>query len=549
MLTIREVIKTFYNALLQRLKKHRGNWEQNDPTADDYIKNRPFYTDETNKETVVKTKTFTATSSYWWGSPFAFIPVVGETYKITFDDKEYICIGKIADWGGKYIGNISIDDDGPDTGEPFWYYWYDSYEYGMVVRYQGKHTITIEKIKIVKIDKRYLPDDLNVDLDLAPVATSGDYWDLENIPETYSDVVRYGTSQSLTTAQKAQARTNIGAAATSDLATVANTGDYNDLKNKPCSKIITYSGETTLSYSGGQGLDPIISYSNSGFSAEELANNEISWSMYVGNVKTVLTGYAKGQYRGHNTSTNWVYYSWGNMHLYNTLYEDTGEDWFVFATVKVGGSGRTTYYYHKDVLNNSQPKLYAKQKITTITQLNEEFIPNTIPRIGEVNAIIDNKIDQAKDYVALIDQVNGDTYLVSMQDGELVSDIGVQDIKIVQMPNKTSYIRGEYFDPTGMIVTAICQDGSVKELENYTYTKDYFAMGTTSIDIVYKEAGIVHKDTVQVTVSEFDPAAVLVDFTYTDNGDGTYTITDWKGTLNGTPSTEIIIPNYGCIIV
>ena len=49
MLTTREVIKTFYNALLQRLKKHRGDWNQNDPTADDYIKNRPFYTDETKK--------------------------------------------------------------------------------------------------------------------------------------------------------------------------------------------------------------------------------------------------------------------------------------------------------------------------------------------------------------------------------------------------------------------------------------------------------------------------------------------------------------------
>lgn len=46
MLTIREVIKTFYNALLQRFKKYRGNWEQNDPTADDYIKNRPFYTED-----------------------------------------------------------------------------------------------------------------------------------------------------------------------------------------------------------------------------------------------------------------------------------------------------------------------------------------------------------------------------------------------------------------------------------------------------------------------------------------------------------------------
>ncbi len=49
MLTTREVIKTFYNALLQRLKKHRGDWNQNDPSADDYIKNRPFYTDDTKK--------------------------------------------------------------------------------------------------------------------------------------------------------------------------------------------------------------------------------------------------------------------------------------------------------------------------------------------------------------------------------------------------------------------------------------------------------------------------------------------------------------------
>lgn len=43
MLTIGEVIKTFYSAILQKLKRFRGNWEQNDPEADDYIKNRPFY--------------------------------------------------------------------------------------------------------------------------------------------------------------------------------------------------------------------------------------------------------------------------------------------------------------------------------------------------------------------------------------------------------------------------------------------------------------------------------------------------------------------------
>jgi hypothetical protein len=452
MLTIREVIKTLYNALLQRLKKHRGNWDQNDPTSDDYIKNRPFYTDETNKETVVKTKTFTATNPYWWGSPFAFIPVVGETYKVTWDGKEYICIGKIAVWGGKYIGNISIDDDGPDTGEPFWYYWYDSSDYGMCVRDQGKHTIAIEKIKIVKIDKKYLPDDINIDL--APVAKSGNYWDLEDLPEIPNDPVRHGIIQDLTRTHRDNARINIRA----------------------------------VGYDNGQNLTE---------------SEKIQARTNIGAVGYEVQSLTNAQKQQARTNIGAVSSS-----------EVTG-------VVK-----------------------YTAQELT------EEQKAQARANIGTLDAdYIENQIEKAKDYVALIDQVNGDTYLVSMQDGELVSDIGVQDIKIVQMPNKTSYMRGEYFDPTGMIVTATCQDGSVKELKNYAYTKDYFAMGTTSIDIVYKEAGIVHKDTVQVTVSEFDPATVLVDFTYTDNGDGTYTITDWKGTLNGTPSTEIIIPNYGCIIV
>lgn len=41
-----EHLKTFYSALKQKMKNFRGNWNQNDPTADDYIKNRPFYEDE-----------------------------------------------------------------------------------------------------------------------------------------------------------------------------------------------------------------------------------------------------------------------------------------------------------------------------------------------------------------------------------------------------------------------------------------------------------------------------------------------------------------------
>lgn len=41
----------------------------------------------------------------------------------------------------------------------------------------------------------------------------------------------------------------------------------------------------------------------------------------------------------------------------------------------------------------------------------------------------------------------------------------------------------------------------------------------------------------------------LIDFKYTDNKDGTVTLTAWKGTLNGVASTELVIPNDTRIIL
>lgn len=42
---------------------------------------------------------------------------------------------------------------------------------------------------------------------------------------------------------------------------------------------------------------------------------------------------------------------------------------------------------------------------------------------------------------------------------------------------------------------------------------------------------------------------IFRDFYYTKNNDGTYTITDWKGTYQGVSSTELIIPNFSKIIL
>lgn len=182
----------------------------------------------------------------------------------------------------------------------------------------------------------------------------------------------------------------------------------------------------------------------------------------------------------------------------------------------------------------------------TAQELTEEEKAQARVNIGSVEI---SDIEKAKDYIALIDQINGYTYLVSMRNGNLVSSIGTKTINITVMPTKTSYIHGEYFDVTDMIITAIRYDGTVKEITDYVYPTAYLTEGTTSVEITYTEAGNTMTATVPITVSAFDPEVILVDFKYTDNGDGTYTITGWKGTYNGEASTEIIIPNNGAIRV
>lgn len=349
MLTIRELIKTLYNAFSQKLnsklKASRGNWEQNDPTADDYIKNRPFYTDESDK--------------------------------------------------------------------------------------------------VVKIDKKYLPD-----LGLAPVATSGSYNDLSDTPLIYTDIVRYGTIQNLTTAQKTRTRTNIGAVGyesqslTDAQKTQARTnigagtsnfsGSYDDLTNKP-----------------------------TGLATETYVNDKIA---------AIPTPDVSGQILEHDTS---------------------------------------------------------------------------ITSHGDIRELITSP----KDGVAFVDQVSGYIYIACIRDGNFVTHIGIKSIEVTTMPTKIEYIVGEYFDPAGMVVTATTYDGATKEITDFTCPSLYFVEGDTSVKITYIEGGIVHIATVPVIVIAFDAATVLVDFEYTANDDGTYTITGWKGTLNGETSTEMIIPNNGLIIV
>jgi hypothetical protein len=135
-----------------------------------------------------------------------------------------------------------------------------------------------------------------------------------------------------------------------------------------------------------------------------------------------------------------------------------------------------------------------------------------------------------------------------MKNGNLVSRRKVSSIEVTTMPNKIEYYAGEYFDdPTGMVVTATCEDGSAIEVTNYTYSDNRFVIGENTVTISYNEAGNTYTTTINVNAVEFDAATILIDFDYTANDDGTYTLTNWKQTLNGEPSTKMVIPNYSVI--
>lgn len=160
---------------------------------------------------------------------------------------------------------------------------------------------------------------------------------------------------------------------------------------------------------------------------------------------------------------------------------------------------------------------------------------------------IKNKPVLNSNYIVLIDQINGYEYLVQMMGGNLVSFCKTASIEVITPPTKAGYFEGEDIDLTGMMLMAICPDGSNRQIENYDYSPKVMAADTTQIDIVYEEGGVTYTTSTQVTLKTV--AEMLVDFEYTENADGTYTLTEWKEVVDGVARTELIVPDNDKIIV
>ena len=139
------------------------DWNQNDSTAADYVKNRPFYTGDPVETVLVEESTVAFALNeqeglYMADFPSTFEATIGETYKVSWDGTAYECICASIQ-SIPVIGNLSIAGVGSDTGEPFLMI-VSNGEVILIgtVDTSSSHTFSISRtdVPVVKIDKKYL---------------------------------------------------------------------------------------------------------------------------------------------------------------------------------------------------------------------------------------------------------------------------------------------------------------------------------------------------------------------------------------------------------
>ena len=145
----------------------QSDWNQNDETQPDYIKNRPFYTGNPVETVFVEESTlsfsfFEKEGAYMAQHPTTFSATVGEIYKVYWDGSAYECTCvAISESPLLFIGNLSIIGTGSDTGEPFIIGVFNGEGIQIsTTDTSASHTISISGFvqEVVKIDEKYLPD-------------------------------------------------------------------------------------------------------------------------------------------------------------------------------------------------------------------------------------------------------------------------------------------------------------------------------------------------------------------------------------------------------
>ena len=191
----------------QNIGAGQSDWNQNDETAADYVKNRPFYTGNPVETVLVEERTvsFAEYSGLYMAElTSTFEATVGETYKVYWDGAAYEC--NCVDFQHMpAIGNLSIVGAGSDTGEPF--IMAISNGEGIAIRTadtSASHTFSISGFgtEIVKIDPKYLPDTIVTKSEVEAAQTTA------NAAQTTANAAQTTAENAQSTANAAQTTAN-----------------------------------------------------------------------------------------------------------------------------------------------------------------------------------------------------------------------------------------------------------------------------------------------------------------------------------------------------
>lgn len=161
-----------------------------------------------------------------------------------------------------------------------------------------------------------------------------------------------------------------------ELAAVATSGQYQDLEGVPVSKITSelsnyYQLDRTKVENGNE-----FHYTTT-FNSSEFGNNYKDRMLSFSFRKSPAYGgteFLKTDYKYPKITAS-KYNIWGNCSLYSSSYENTGETWCVYIGVDY------IYAFSSDGVVSS---IYVYRTETEITQLSEEFIPSSIARIVDI---------------------------------------------------------------------------------------------------------------------------------------------------------------------
>lgn len=159
------------STMCSKIKK--PDWNQNDPTAPDYVKNRPFWTGDPVETVIISERTEFLSPNATYGESNADI-LDGDRVFVVWNGVEYERIAQYdVNVGAAYVGNLGLLGE-KDTGEPFFIAAMQGVS--ILAAYEpGMYTFSVSSLytEVHPIEKKYLP------------------WITEEIPPKYYSTAGY----------------------------------------------------------------------------------------------------------------------------------------------------------------------------------------------------------------------------------------------------------------------------------------------------------------------------------------------------------------------